>query len=269
MSSQPPKKRKSEEDAKSNKRQKQNTAGASDEVNQGGFFSKLVLYILQAGIGKARADIFCKQVTKFGGELQKNLSDDVTHLIVDEQMDIDRLCRILKLDKPPLDVKIVKASWISKCLSEQELVDTEEHELHIPMKYLKTNDNDSGIQSKLSSDQKDTDNASSSDKAQEQQTSIKNSSEVVMKQDEVSSSSVVDKDPAMSAEDINVHWRSPTKKAVADDSDDSSYVPSDDDEYQQELTKSGQSSSNTSTPDVSPAKLPVSKNNFLMKSYRL
>ncbi|XP_072032777.1 DNA polymerase lambda-like [Amphiura filiformis] len=259
MSSQPSKKRKGKEEQKasSNKKQKTNST-LTEETNQTGIFSNLVLYILQAGIGKARAEIFSKQVAKFSGKLQNNLSPDVTHLIVDEQMDIDRLCRILKIDEPPFDVKIVKASWISNCLSEQKVVSTEEHEIKIPVKYLKTNDSNLGSESNVNREPKKLDDTSSCKKTEELESAgTKKHADGEGKPQDIPSTSVSDKEAVLTREDVNIHWRSPTKKGDVDDSDDSSYIPSDDDdEDQQSRAPSGQSSSNASTPNASPAKLP-------------
>ena len=240
---------------------------SSTESDKVGLFSHLVLYIVKAGLGKARTDIFSKQVTKSGGKLLYELTDDVSHLIVDEQMDIDRLCRILKLEKPPLNVKIVKASWISSCLSEQELVSSEEHELKIPLKYLKPDDAETDSHATGVSDVK-TEPQNATKLSDGNNSGTKQDLDVNKELTEAPSTSagVCDtgipegspKKPDVPDEDGRLQWTSPSKRsATADDSDDSSYVPSDDEDYQRSVMSSGQSSSNASTPNASPAKLPV------------
>ena len=90
-------------------------------------------YIMEAGIGKVRSDIFRKQIRNLGG-ITKDVPDlnDVTHVVVDEKMDVGRLCRILKLANP-IDisrVKVVNSLWLSECIKTKKLVDTQAFELN-------------------------------------------------------------------------------------------------------------------------------------------
>ena len=58
------------------------------------------VFILQTGIGKARAEIFEKQCKNvLGLEVHKNYDPDTTNLyiVVDDKIDIERLARILKV----------------------------------------------------------------------------------------------------------------------------------------------------------------------------
>lgn len=91
------------------------------------YLSPVKAYILQAGIEKMRMTIFKTQLAKYGGKFCESLTEDVTHLIVDDRMTPDRLCRLLKLDKPPDKVHIVKSLWLSSCLKQQKLVDISEY----------------------------------------------------------------------------------------------------------------------------------------------
>ena len=94
------------------------THTSSNESGHQHFLSGVISYILQAGLGKARSEIFQKQMSKFGAEvLTEWKKDKCTHLIVDEFMDGKRLMRILKIEKPPLSTEVLKASWLSLSLS--------------------------------------------------------------------------------------------------------------------------------------------------------
>ncbi|XP_052223780.1 DNA polymerase lambda-like [Dreissena polymorpha] len=91
------------------------------------FASKI--HILQAGIEKLRMQIFYTNIKKYGGELVEkfDLSNNyITHLVVDDNMEPDRMCRLLKIDKPPENIEIVKSSWLSKCFKEKVLMNSKE-----------------------------------------------------------------------------------------------------------------------------------------------
>ncbi|XP_044293103.1 DNA polymerase lambda isoform X2 [Varanus komodoensis] len=104
--------------------------------NEHGWLQPLRAHVLQAGIGQARAEIFCKQIIQNGGSVCSQLSPDVTHVIVDEGMDCDRAFRLLKLAKLPQGLQLVKASWLSSCIEAQQIVDTAGYSLFIPEKYV-------------------------------------------------------------------------------------------------------------------------------------
>ena len=94
-------------------------------------------YVLQAGIGQARAEIFHKQIVQNGGVVHSQLSLEVTHVIVAEDMDCDRAFRLLKLTKLPSGLQLVKASWLSACIRNQKLLSTAGHTVFIPRRYAK------------------------------------------------------------------------------------------------------------------------------------
>ncbi|XP_048362592.1 DNA polymerase lambda isoform X2 [Sphaerodactylus townsendi] len=93
-------------------------------------------YVVQAGMGQARAEIFRKQIVHNGGHVCSHLSSDVTHVILDEGMDCDRAFRLLKLAKLPPGLQLVKASWLSSCVAEQKMLSTTGYSLFIPDRYL-------------------------------------------------------------------------------------------------------------------------------------
>lgn len=89
-------------------------------------------YVLQAGIGQARAEIFHKQIVQNGGYVHSRLCSAVTHVIVAEDMDCDRAFRLLKLAKLPSRLQLVKASWLSDCIRDQKLLNTAGYSVFIP-----------------------------------------------------------------------------------------------------------------------------------------
>ncbi|OPJ84298.1 DNA polymerase lambda isoform A [Patagioenas fasciata monilis] len=95
-------------------------------------------YVLQAGIGQARAEIFHKQIVQNGGVVHNQLSSEVSHIIVAEDMDCNRALRLLKLTKLPPGLQLVKASWLSACIRDQKLLSTAGYGVFIPCsRYLK------------------------------------------------------------------------------------------------------------------------------------
>ena len=101
------------------------------------FLSPVIVYILQAGIEKLRMKIFREQLVKFGGSLREGLCTELTHVIVDDKMDADRMCRLLKVDKPPEIVEIVKSSWLSACFKEKKLLETHPYLLDLSVLEVK------------------------------------------------------------------------------------------------------------------------------------
>ncbi|XP_031453493.1 DNA polymerase lambda [Phasianus colchicus] len=92
-------------------------------------------YVLQAGIGQARAEIFHKQIVQNGGFVHSRLCSEVTHVIVAEDMDCDRAFRLLRLAKLPSRLQLVKASWLSDCIRDQKLLNTAGYSVFIPRRY--------------------------------------------------------------------------------------------------------------------------------------
>ncbi|NXX38695.1 DPOLL polymerase, partial [Tricholaema leucomelas] len=90
----------------------------------GEWLKPVTAYVLQAGIGQARAKIFHEQIVQNGGAVHSQLSSEVTHVIVAEDMDCDRAFRLLKLTRLPPGLQLVKASWLSACIRDQKLLST-------------------------------------------------------------------------------------------------------------------------------------------------
>ena len=106
---------------------------AKVDLSTDNFLSGTTIHILQAGIAKARCDIFKKQAGKFGATVVEKWNHEVvTHLIVDEKMELDRLLRILKLEaKSVKGIKIVKSLWLSTCIKSKSRHDTSDFELNV------------------------------------------------------------------------------------------------------------------------------------------
>ncbi|XP_073210669.1 DNA polymerase lambda isoform X2 [Lepidochelys kempii] len=126
---------------------KEEETGSTEE-----WLKPVTAYVLPAGIGQARAEIFHKQIVQRGGRVCNQLSSEVTHVIVAEDMDCDRAFRLLRLAKLPLGTQLVKAAWLSFCIREQKLLDTTGYSIFIPDRYLEEGDLPKGQQQLLGSE---------------------------------------------------------------------------------------------------------------------
>ncbi|NXL56094.1 DPOLL polymerase, partial [Chordeiles acutipennis] len=108
------------------------------EMPEAEWLKPVTAYVLQAGIGQARAEIFHKQIVQNGGVIRNQVSPEVTHVIVAEDMDCDRAFRLLKLTKLPSGLQLVKASWLSACIRDQKLLSTAGYGVFIPRRYANT-----------------------------------------------------------------------------------------------------------------------------------
>ncbi|KAI3352864.1 hypothetical protein L3Q82_019432, partial [Scortum barcoo] len=95
-------------------------------------FNGVTVYILPAGIGNARCQIFQRQIQQNGGQTESSLRPSVTHVVVDDSMDLDRVLRLLKVDFMPPGVQLVKCTWLSLCISEKKLLDVDSYSLLLP-----------------------------------------------------------------------------------------------------------------------------------------
>ncbi|KAM7102402.1 DNA polymerase lambda isoform 3-T6 [Ciconia maguari] len=107
------------------------------EIPEAEWLKPVTAYVLQAGIGQTRVQIFHKQIVQNGGVVHNQLSSEVTHVIVAEDMDCDRAFRLLKLTKLPSGLQLLKASWLSACIRDQKLLSTTGYRVFIPHRYLK------------------------------------------------------------------------------------------------------------------------------------
>ncbi|GFO08504.1 DNA polymerase lambda [Plakobranchus ocellatus] len=102
----------------------------SDDLKSHDFLSTLNVYILPAGIQKARLSVLKAQIMRFGGNIQEvfDPGQNLSHVIVEDSMDLPRIKRILKLDNIS-DMCIVKTSWISLCLRNKKMEKCDEYSL--------------------------------------------------------------------------------------------------------------------------------------------
>ncbi|NXH96944.1 DPOLL polymerase, partial [Pachycephala philippinensis] len=105
------------------------------EIPEAEWLKPVIAYVLQAGIGQARAEIFHRQIVQNGSVVHSQLSSEVTHVIVAEDMDCDRAFRLLKLTKLRPGLRLVKASWLSACIRDQKLLSTAGYGVFIPPRY--------------------------------------------------------------------------------------------------------------------------------------
>ncbi|NWZ68474.1 DPOLL polymerase, partial [Acrocephalus arundinaceus] len=106
------------------------------EIPEAEWLKPVVAYVLQAGIGQARAEIFRREIVQNGGAVHSQLSPEVTHVVVAEDMDCDRAFRLLRLTKLPPGLQLVKASWLSACIRDQKLLSTAGYGVFIPHRYV-------------------------------------------------------------------------------------------------------------------------------------
>ncbi|XP_023062224.1 DNA polymerase lambda isoform X2 [Piliocolobus tephrosceles] len=100
------------------------------------WLSSLRAHVVRTGIGRARAELFEKQIVQHGGQLCPVQGPGVTHIVVDEGMDYERALRLLRLPQLPPGAQLVKSAWLSLCLQERRLVDVAGFSIFIPSRYL-------------------------------------------------------------------------------------------------------------------------------------
>ncbi|KAI8492723.1 hypothetical protein Bbelb_293200 [Branchiostoma belcheri] len=107
-------------------------ASSSFDPNVPQIFQDVRAFLLPAGLGKARMDIFKRQIPRFGGDLHGKIIDNTSHIVVDDNMDYDRLCRILKVEKPPDNATVVQGNWVSDCIERRTLLEADEYAIKAP-----------------------------------------------------------------------------------------------------------------------------------------
>lgn len=103
------------------------------------WLSSLRTHVMPTGIGRARAELFEKQIVQHGGQICPAQAPGVTHIVVDEDMDCERALRLLRLPRLPSGVQLVKSAWLSLCLQERRLVDTAGFSIFIPDRWAGPN----------------------------------------------------------------------------------------------------------------------------------
>ncbi|XP_072240451.1 DNA polymerase lambda [Leuresthes tenuis] len=108
----------------------------------GNTFNGVTVYLLPAGIGNARCQIFERQIQQNGGQTENTLNPRVTHVVVGDGMDSDRALRLLKVDCMPSGVHLVKCTWLSLCISERKLLDIDSYSLILSNRVSETKHED-------------------------------------------------------------------------------------------------------------------------------
>ena len=88
--------------------------------------------ILEPGLGKARKKILCKKIEEKGGVSSDTLSSSVTHVLVGGNVKHSRVLALLKVKEIDKHIQILQADWISKCLTEDKIVDTNSYRVNAP-----------------------------------------------------------------------------------------------------------------------------------------
>ena len=95
-----------------------------------GFLSAIHALLLEQGLGKARVAILAKQLEKNGGKAEKTLSDTTTHILVGNNTRLARVPVLLKIPAIPERVSVLRADWLSACLTQRQLVSEESYRVH-------------------------------------------------------------------------------------------------------------------------------------------
>ena len=188
------------EDAKKHKSNENDSNSTS--VNNDGFLAGVRAFILPAGISKVRCELFKKQLCNNGGEHVTAFDESkLTHVIVDEKMEVERMCKILKKDMPPDPDKIstVKSLWLSSCLKKKEKVSEDEFMLNVRAYIDKI---------KQKSKAEDTDEENDS----------KDNAVPSTSSDNINDSAAAG-DAAPTCRQVGVMWRAATSKKTGDNSD--------------------------------------------------
>ncbi|XP_066277640.1 DNA polymerase lambda-like isoform X2 [Branchiostoma lanceolatum] len=237
---------------------KSGKATSSSDQNAPKFLQDIRAFVLPAGLGKARMDIFKRQIPRFGGDLHGQITSNTSHIVVDDNMEYDRLCRILKVEKLPDHATVVHANWVSDCIERRTLLGTDGYTIKVPASVMSQ-------KKTKSEDGKDVSQSEGrSQAAGQSDLTVQKVDDVVEKDSGVESAASSQPSPA---KDAWWWWKGKTKVPTGEDSDDSSYIPTDDDEEDedeeavgnQEEAESSPSTSASSTPNTSPQKLPRGK----------
>jgi len=216
------------------------------------FLCGINMYILQAGVGKTRADLFQKQLKHYGGTVLTTYDPvNTTHILVDEKMDTQRMCRIMKLDRLPCrdDVCIVTSLWLSSCLKMKTLVDTSTFELDLSsFKESKSNTDCQQPGRKTQSDKKTT----------QQSCHHQNTSAAAVASTSKELMCANDNDEVQKVPKIGIMFNAFTKRGVKNSSgEDSDYDPSGGEEDKDNCLHDDTSQSVTPKPNTLLVSVPL------------
>ena len=94
-------------------------------------FTGINAIILEPGLGKARKKILCKKLEEKGGVSSETYSSSVTHVLVGGSVKYGRVLSLLKVKEIDKHIEVVQADWLSKCLAEAKLVETNNYRVNV------------------------------------------------------------------------------------------------------------------------------------------
>ena len=94
------------------------------------FLSPVKALILEPGLGKTRANILAKQLANHGGEVVKTLSCNTTHILIGNACRLVRVPALLKVDTIPEGTSVLRADWLSACLTKKQLLSQEDYRVY-------------------------------------------------------------------------------------------------------------------------------------------
>jgi DNA polymerase lambda len=117
----------------------------TDQPVEDGFLCEVNAVIVEQKLGRARADILSRQLLRNGGRRHNHLQSDTTHILIDNSLTYSKTLDLLKATAISPDVLVVRADWLSSCLTNGRVVD------HKPFEAVRTN----GIHEKMENLQDD------------------------------------------------------------------------------------------------------------------
>lgn len=111
------------------------------------FLSSVKALVIEQGLGKTRTKILAKQLENHGGEVVKTLSSTTTHILVGNSSRLARVLVLLKVDSIPKDAIVLRANWLSACLTKKQLVPEEEYRVYPDSKIAATSPSSGPISS--------------------------------------------------------------------------------------------------------------------------
>ncbi|XP_035228142.1 uncharacterized protein LOC118200300 [Stegodyphus dumicola] len=110
------------------------TQGNSDDGNRlyatyPFIFQSFNVYILSVNLGAARRYVLANLVCKYGGRVSYCVTDNTSHVLVDENVTSAAVCQALEWTTYPPHINVVLASWVSACIRANYCLDASDYEL--------------------------------------------------------------------------------------------------------------------------------------------
>ena len=95
-----------------------------------GFLSGVEALLVEPGLGKVRKKVLATQLEKNGGRAVDALSSaedssSLTHILVGNKVKLARLPFLLKVEALPSLATVLRADWLTACLTKRRLVPEE------------------------------------------------------------------------------------------------------------------------------------------------